>query len=288
MKAASFIFVSVFLISFLGADGVRNDSRVAVETLAGDCSQGSDGAIVLFDSTHKSLNGWSHVVSSPDRFPLTHFENGKYAVDSSSIVADPDCPDSTLFRSILTRKIGNWGQQHANGIEPRFFEHPLAVNEIESVSLWIRLNSEDSSIPSREELAESFGSLLTQEQIDALDRGNACFGFTLLEYGYNNQSLETLNASILVEFDPASDFDQWIKVTIPMQSFGYSFEKNYANRSVEMNTVMNRELVAFRINPETSGGIVSRNFISENWNDSNPELYKEMSLSIRRIEINLK
>lgn len=272
--------------------GAKSLDAVRIEPIeAGNCSLGSgvpaERSFLIYKSADGVAQGWSHVVSNPARFPLVALDNAKYAVDERALVADEDCGEQQVFRTVLVRKMSNWGQQHANGLEPTFFDRPVRVRDLESVTVVMKLNGAESRIPGKAKLAAHYGPYLSAEQIDGLDRGVACLGFTFVENGYNNQETETLNVTLNVSFDPAKDFDKWLRVTVPMEAFRYGFEQHYATRGVDRETVLDHELVAFRINPETTGGIVSRNYLNDTWDDSVPELYKEMSLSLARVEARL-
>lgn len=223
-------------------------------------------------------------MTHPERFPLVVQENEKYAVDASSMVEDGSTEAISVFRTVLVRKMSNWGQQHANGLEPVFFETPLLVEDVQSVTIRLKLNSEDSSIPNLELLQKHYEGSLSSEQIEALDNGAPCLGLSFFEVGYNDQSVETLNAIYSLEFDSANDFDKWIDVTVSLEEFTFGFEKNYSLREVDQREVSDRAFVGFRINPETTGGGVARSFIGDKWDDSVPELYKELSVSLERIE----
>lgn len=245
--------------------------------------EGDAGIFTIYDARDGAAKGWSHAVAHPDRFPLLAREPARYAVDGRSMVEDEDC-DAKVFRTILVRKMSNWGQQHVNGIEPVFFDTPVKVEDLESVTLWVKFNSEDSKVPDAGQLAAHYGPYLSPEQIEGLDTGLACIGLTFMEAGYNDQSTETLNAVYFATFDPAADFDRWIELRVPLADFSFGYEKNYGMRGIERTEALDREFVGFRINPETTSGKVSRNYLNDTWDDSVPELYKEMSLSLSRIE----
>ena len=262
-------------------------AEVQVESVG--CPPEASGAgFVVYDASAGPIKGWSHVAERPESFPLAKLAAERYAVDGRSLESDVDCGGEAVFRTVLVRKMSNWGQQHVNGLEPVFFETPLAVESVEAVVFWIKFNSAESSIADAAALAKHYDGHLEPEQIAALDGGLACISVALLEAGYNEQETETLHAVVYLEFDPATDFDRWLLVTAPVEAFQFGFERRYALRKVEAGAATGRSFVALRINPETSGGIVARNFLGESWDDSVPELYKEMSVSLRRIEVRLK
>ncbi|MFC0536012.1 hypothetical protein [Pelagicoccus mobilis] len=239
----------------------------------------------IYDSEEGPVKGWSHIVSDPDAFPLIASEVEHYAVDERSMERDAELGGAQVFRTTLVRKLSDWGRQHANGLEPLFVESPIRVGDLHSVHVTLKVHSEGSVIPDPAQLREHYGAHLSQDQIDALDEGVACLGFTFVEAGYNDQSSESLNAFYFVSFDPETDLNQWGELEILLEDFTFGFEKNYSLREVERDEVLDREFVGFRINPEGTGGKVARNFLNESWDGSVPELYKETSISLRRIEV---
>ncbi|MDQ8202382.1 hypothetical protein [Pelagicoccus sp. SDUM812003] len=267
-------------------------SQIQIKPVPGGvCSLDSQDAsrrrVTLYDSRDGSPKGWSHIAEHPDRFPLVKLPARRYAVDESALVSADDCPQRQVFRTVLVRKLSDWDQQHANGIEPLFYRRPIRVGDLESVSIVVRFHREGSSIPSERTLRDHYGDFLSERQIEGLDRGLACLGLSFLGAGYNDQSEESLNAVALVAFDPDTDFDKWLRVTVPVSAFVFGFEKNYAFREVDRASVLERELIGFRINPESTGGIVARNYLVDTWDGSLPELYKELSLSLASIEARL-
>ncbi len=248
------------------------------------CSESDQTTFTIYDSSTGPVKGWSHIVTQPNNFPLVVLENDKYAVDASSMVEDGSTGAKSVFRTVLVRKMSNWGQQHANGLEPVFFETPLLVEDVQSVTIRLKLNSKDSRVPNLEQLSKHYEGSLSSEQVEALDNGAPCIGLSFFEDGYNDQSVESLNAIYSLEFDSTKDFDKWLEITVKLEDFTFGFEQNYSLREVEQGEVTGRKFVGFRINPETTGGGVARNFIGDKWDDTVPELYKELSISLERIE----
>ncbi len=263
-------------------------SLAALSVALAACLPSKRETVTIYDSASGPVKGWSHIVTTPDRFPSVALANEKYAVDERSMGIDEEVAGKEVFRTVLVRKMSNWGQQHANGLEPVFFDRPIAVGDIDSVTLRIKLNAEDSSIPTLEGLKAHYEKYLTKQQVEELDRGIPCLGLTFMESGYNEQSVETLNAVYSLVFDPKRDFDRWMELSIPFSDFTFGFEKNYALREVAKSEVLDRKVIGFRINPETTSGAVARTFIGDDWDDSVPELYKELSVSLESVTASVK
>lgn len=248
------------------------------------CSEPDPAAFVVYDSRSGPVRGWSHIVTQPEAFPLLASEKSKYAVDLRSMVADGSAAVPSIFRTVLARKMSDWGQQHANGIEPVFFDRPMLVGEVQSVIIRLKLNTEDSSIPALGQLLEHYEGILANEEVESLDNGRPCLGLAFVGEGYGDQGVESLKAVYSLVFDPASDFDKWMEVEVPLLDFTFGFEKDYSLREVARSKVFERRFVGFRIAAETTGGGVARNILGERWEESVPELYKELSVSLERIE----
>ncbi|MBD5779666.1 hypothetical protein IEN85_09180 [Pelagicoccus sp. NFK12] len=129
---------------------------------------------------------------------------------------------------------------------------------------------------------------LGDEAVESLDTGVPCLGLTFAEAGYNGQGTETLNATYSLTFDPKRDFDRWMEITIPLADFIFGYERNYVMKPASREALPPSEWIAFRINPETTSGKVARNYIGDAWDDSVPEIYKELSISLESIRANMK
>lgn len=77
------------------------------------CSDTELETRVLYEASSGPAKGWSHIVTSPDSFPLLALDNAKYAVDERSLEAEESIEGGSVFRTVLVRKLSNWGQQHA-------------------------------------------------------------------------------------------------------------------------------------------------------------------------------
>lgn len=260
---------------------------LVVASVSVSLGSGSSGrpVVEIYDSNTGPIRGWSHIVTHPERFPFVSLPTERYAVDESSMEADAAEDGGSVFRTVMVRKLSDWNQQHSNGLEPLFEEAPIPVESVEAVRIVLKLNSSDTRIPSSNELERHYGAFLSAEQIAELDASAPCLGLALLEAGYTDQSTETLNAVKYLIFDPVHDMDRWLDIEIPIEAFQFGLEKNYTLRPIDAASVGGREFIAFRINQESTGGIVARNFLNEDWDGSVPELAKELSVSLRLLEV---
>lgn len=238
--------------------------------------------LMLFDGTTNRLAGWSHIVTNPERFPHARFAPADYAVDASCVGTDAG---SRVFRTILLKKLGDWDQQHINGIEPRFDDAAPALGDVRQIVLELKIDAARSRLASVAELAALYGDRLTPAQLASLDNGRAHLGISLFEAGFNAHDGTALHATVYVEFDPAKDFDRWLRVTIPVREMDFYFEKNYAHTPAVYRDHLARRLVGLRINPETRTSLVARNFLLERFDAQVPERYQEIAVALRRLEL---
>lgn len=280
--------VAALGISFaLGAVLRAAEPGYRIETLdaaapAGRATTAATNALVLFGADVNRLAGWSHIVTNPERFPHARFAPKAYAVDDTGLGTDGG---ARVFHTVLIKKLGDWDQQHVNGLEPRFDAAAPALGDVRAIVLELKLDAARSRLPSVEELAKRYGALLTPAQLAELDNGRAHLGVSVFEAGFNAHDGSALHGTVFVEFDPARHFDRWLRVTIPVEALEFYFEKNYAHTPAERTAHLARRLVGLRINPETRTSLVARNFLLERFGPQVPECYKEISLTLRRLEI---
>lgn len=96
-----------------------------------------------------------------------------------------------------------------------------------------------------------------------------------------------LNASIIVQLDQTVLSDKWVRITIPMDKLSYYQEINYKKTTKTQADLTNVEIKRMLIVGETKSGAVLRKNITS-WNANIPETFKEMDVSFKKIEFQLK
>lgn len=255
---------------------------------------------VFFDQSTNAISGWSHVA---DEHPYNdvlalNYDNALYQVPGVT-TADSTCNNLDTQNVILLKKYANWDKQHSNGIEIAIPGN-YAFEDVDSISFEMKLNVDSSVIKTNDELKAIYGDLLTDAQYEQLDQGKAAFAISIIDPSGGTN----IQAERYIEIDPAVYGDQWVRVTIPFAKMdiftGEAWEKFPATDTQATDT----QAARIQINPETLGadvepkayGNVIRNFIDETWDTSNitdptvapNETFKELSISIKKLEINWK
>lgn len=241
-----------------------------------------DGGIQNQNLSSLSFSGWNHTTNGS----TTEWVNLKktavtYNFSGSAKIND-SCNDVDTIDMVLVKKIADWDHQHSNGFERNILAHGYKFGDIESLTVDIKVNSANTSIPSVESLKTTYASYVNAATIDALDEGKVNVDITLHD-GAN------LFGKINVQLDQETLKDQWVRVTVPMSKVYFYQEINY-NRTTKTpadmsNVVIQRLLVV----GETKNGSVLRGPIGDaNWSTSVPETFKEADLSFKKIEFQLK
>lgn len=258
-----------------------------------DCGQGmvSDGKIFsLFndydgkvqDQNLSSLNfsGWNHTTNGS----ATEWTNLKLAGSnynfSNNAKANSSCNNVSTLDIVLLKKIADWNHQHSNGFECNILAQGYKFGDIKSLVFDLKINTAKTRIPTVESIKKTYANYVNGSIVDAMDDGKVNIGITL---GDNTN----LNASIIFQLDQVTLGDKWVRVTIPMDKLSYYQEINYkqtAKTQADLsNVVINRMLIV----GETKSGAVLRRNISP-WDANIPEIFKEMDVSFKKIELQLK
>ncbi len=266
--------------------------RIELIENCGVISQESNSNWILFnEKVTKITKGhtWSHIRDTTEYSNLAQSPNEPgYSLTDTKRVSAPDCNGASTIRGTLVKKMGDWTRQHVNGYKP------LAVGkirEIESIIFDVKFNKIGSSIPSQEKIKSVYSSYLDSHQLAALDLSQIVLGFTIS--GSDNLKIEKY---IVVDKDKY--FDKWIRITIPIKGMevyiGEPWRKQHRNLEEYPNAIFD----SLMITAETLGnrsdtnknGDVLRNFIHDRWPQVEPvpELFKEISLTIKRLEITKK
>lgn len=140
---------------------------------------------------------------------------------------------------------------------------------------------------------------LTDFDFERLDQGKAVFAVSLQNA---DTGADNVQAERYIEIDPEAYADQWVRVTIPFESMdlftGEVWEKHETDVDEQASVVLNRLHIVGEIlgtgEEETQYGDVLRNYIGSPGNDDLydsleiPETFKEMSITIKKIEVTWK
>jgi len=274
MKFKFLFAVVAFLFGF--------ETRANSITLLDDCSAESGSALyTVFSSSTQALGGWSHIEKneSNDEYKSLPLNQEKYQIGPDKLTADPLCTGLKNQNAILVVKLSDWTRQHSNGLESNFTDIGLRFSDLDSVAIELRVNSANTRIESRESLKTLYSKYLTDDELVRLDQGKVNLGVSL------DNSGKSFNAEIFLEVDQAIYADKWVRILLPIEEFDLFTQRAYQREGASLEQYGESLVDGIRINPETSQGNQLRNLLGDSWSESIPETFKQMSLSIRRIDL---
>ena len=250
-----------------------------------------------FKGSTNIISGWSHVstVAPYDGLAMSG-DSALYDVPGVT-ASDSSCNDMSTQKVVLVKKYANWAQQHSNGIEVSIADQNKTFSDVDKIVFEFKLHSSDSVILSEGELMAIYGDTLTDAQYGELDQGKAVFAVSILAPSTGSK----VQTERYIEIDQTALADQWIRVTIPFEEMdmftGEVWEKGATTLAAQASTVADR----IQINPEVLGsktasttyGDVIRNLLGgpndTDWDALNvPESFKELSISIKNLEVHWK
>ena len=241
-----------------------------------------DGGVQNQSLTNLSFSGWNHSTNENAgraEWKLLSQAGTAYNFNTTAQVNN-SCSGVDTLNMVLVKKIANWDFQHMNGFERNILSYGYKFGDIENLIVDIKLNSANTSIPSIESLKTTYASYVGPTVIEALDEGKVNVDITLHDGG-------TLFGKIIFQLDQASVSDKWVRVTIPMSTLYFYQEVDYKRTTKTANDFENVVVQRALIVGETKKGAVLRGDITS-WSSSVPETFKEMDLSFKKIEFQLK
>lgn len=250
----------------------------------------SDNAFPIFNNITNLMGGWSHISDTPQYANLA-MEPSAYAFADFGASADASCNELQSYNAILVKKYADWDAQHSSGLTAEFLAQDIQFGEVDEIVLELKVNSNGSSIPTLAEIEALYGEYLTDTQLANWDHGKINLGITLYAEGHDDQTTATVSGLRIIELDEEVYFDEWVRVTIPADSLYWYSEMSYSRTALATGAWEDGTVLGLRINPETKTEVVLRNFIADDWETLSPapeEMFKEMDISIKNIELRLK
>lgn len=241
-----------------------------------------DAGIQNQNLANLNFSGWNHTTNGS----ATEWANLKKTAAtynfSSTAKTNGSCNDVDTLDMVLVKKIADWDRQHSNGFERNILAHGYKFGDIDSLVVDIKVNSANTSIPSVASLKTTYTSYVSEAAIDALDEGKVNVDITLHD-GAN------LFGKIIVQLDQDTLKDQWVRVTVPMSKVYFYEEINYNRTTKTLADLSNVLIQRMLVVGETKNGSVLRGPIGDaKWSSSIPETFKEMDVSFKKIELQLK
>ena len=239
-------------------------------------------SLVLQNSRVNLLQGWSHAESvAPEQFKMQKTK-ADYLIDASRWQSQSDCRDDKTYQTLLVKKVGDWSQNHINGIEPMLDRAGMAFSSISAIKLTLRIDSRKTALPTSEQIQQTFSFASDAAALEALDQGNVTLGLTLFGEHFSDQGVKTPNANFLLTIKP-EQFNDWLTITLPVTNMNFYWEQNYSPTAASQSELANEKIMGFRITPETDSGRVARSLNPNAWETARKELFKEMAVEFREI-----
>ena len=241
-----------------------------------------DGKLQNQNLSSLNFSGWNHTLNGSD----VEWKNLKLSTNNynfnfnSNANINNSCNNVATLDMVLVKKISDWNRQHANGFECNILAQNYKFGKIKNLVFDLKINSAKTNIPSLERLKSIYGSYVNDIIVDSLDDGKVNIGITI---GDNTN----LNGSIIIQLDQIKLSEKWVRVIIPINKLTFYQEINYKRTSKTLEDLSNLVINRILIVAETKSGSVLRSNIKE-WNSNVPETFKEMDLSFKKIEFQLK
>jgi len=241
----------------------------------------------ILSSDRNTLNGWSHINKAKPNgeFASLTLDDSDYSISRDNYLSDESCEGKKVQNVILVMKLSDWTRQHSNGIEAVLEGRDIAFGDITHVLMDIRVNSTGTFILNPDALNDSYKLYLEPEQFKQFDQGKVNLGINLYHQGSPNPFSEALNLELFVEIDQAIYADRWVRILMPLSEFKANTDKASSGVTRELRDVHKAKVNGLRINPENSQGKQLRNLIGSDWSADIPETFKQMSISLHRIEL---
>ena len=235
-----------------------------------------------------NFSGWNHSTnqnSSRPEWAQLKLAPATYNY-SNSAKANDGCNGVDTLNMVLVKKIADWDLQHSNGFERDILSNGYKFGDIENLVIDLKINSAKTFIPDVESLKTKYASYISSGSvIDTFESGKVNIGLTLQD---NSLTSTSLNAAINIQLDQSTLSDKWIRITIPMKDMKFYSETNYTPTTKTLSDLSNVVIKRALFVAETKTNEVLRHKIT--WNDSAKpiETFKEMDLSFKKIEFQLK
>lgn len=243
-----------------------------------DCGTEPPGALATIFSPERNFSaGWSHI-NDPNKtadFIALRQPPSAYIISDGNLSADASCNGEKTYRAILVKKLHTWNNTHANGLETTV--DGGSVGDVESLVVELKLNSAGSVIPSPKQIRAAYPRL-TRKQVRSLDKGLANIDLVF--------SSGELRSNTILTIDPAKYADKWIRITIPMEKMNYYREVDYKRTYTTYQAAKNHRYTGLIINAESQHRKTVQHLLEGR--AGAVQLFKELDISIRRIEYVMK
>jgi hypothetical protein len=233
---------------------------------------------LLFAPEINKLGGWNHTQNFSNEFVGLKRQPENYQTDAQSNI------DTTLYATTLVKKLGDWEHQHGNGIIADMQDKPLHYAQISGLVMLLKINSEQTYLPTVEQLLAAYADKTSQAELLALDQPNVYLSIALFG-AQSTVDKSTFNADYLLKLDSQTQLDSWLSVFIPINALSPFIEKDYQEQIMTQTAAQDQPIIGLRIMAETASTKVIRNLIPTQFNAMTPKLFKEIALEIKYLAI---
>jgi hypothetical protein len=266
-------------ISFLNDCGKGVTAPTNGLTIIGDYNTASSNqAIAPTTNGDWTWNAWTNTNGTPSAWVNTQFASNlsTYSVPSSG-KANSSCNNVDTADMLLVKKYADWDQQHANGFDTLSMKN-MTFGKVAFIVMDIKVNSARTSLLTQDALVAKYSSYTSEANLRAYDKGYVNLGFTLI--GQDT----SLTAFDIIEINQNMFKDQWIRVKIDMSKVKYCSTANYYCTTKTQTELANTSFTKFTVVAETGAGGTLRNITNPTWSTSTPEAFKELDISIKKLE----
>ena len=276
-------FLNLFYVVLIFSIAINVDA-LEINRLASCNDPGTPNSVYTVLSSQKNiLGGWSHIDSSIEEYSALNLQTEEYEISQSNYQEVEGCDRAKIQQAILVVKLSDWTRQHSNGLEA-LVDNKLNFADMSHVLIDMKINRAKTRIPSREYIKQRYGGLLNESELMDLDTAQVNLGVTLFSERVTDESTDSFNAEYFLSIDQVALGDEWLRILIPLSEFTTFTEKDYIRSGVLWEGYAKQGVYGLRINSETSNGKQLRNILGDQWHRSIPEIFKEISISLRRIE----
>lgn len=248
-----------------------------------------DGGVQNQSLSSLKFSGWNHSnnenKSRAEWAKLNVSNHATYDFATNAKVND-SCNGVDTINMVLVKKIADWDFQHSNGFEKNITADGIEFGDIESVIIDLKINSAKTFLPSIDSLKSTYANHVSGGVIDEIESGKVNIGMVI----YDGKTEPVLDAKRIIQLDQSLLADQWVRLTIPMKDLQFCSNASYHCTPKTLADLSNKVIAGIQFVGETKTGAVLRSKITEaNWKSSTPpEAFKEMDISIKKIEFQLK
>ncbi|MCJ8313204.1 MAG: cellulase family glycosylhydrolase [Saccharospirillaceae bacterium] len=263
----------------------------------------NDEFLVIGDVVLGTAEGWSHIASTSGDWNGLTKQKSDYDIDKNGYNAtDSACNNIKTYNAVLVKKLHDWDQAHSNGFKYLIDSSNPSFAEMDTITLDIYYDANDSSIPNKTQITSAYSSHLSSSQITALD-GNGEFQLDIqLDVDLPNPTSPPteyydtegdVHGTLNLNFT-AAQANKWLRLEIPVNSLIFREETaNWGVKVVSYNSIKNLQPNKISFVAESKSRETARHALPDNIKNNQSafdnlnltKLFKEESFRIKQLSI---